>query len=223
MSISFKNLSVIALASALPLCYHHAVFAADDVCKYFGASLSCQAGVLDSLTNTGAVRLKGTIIEGDVTVTGSFKAVDTALQNVHITGSTEIGSSKVKGSAVITGTTKTHESHFNAPVQITGNWTSDHDEFADKVSVAGKVIVENSQFAAQIEAQSKEIAFSEVNAAGITIKSTGLESIKPSLTLRDNSVVTGPVIFEGGNGMVFIASGSRVDGQISGAEVFYAS
>lgn len=193
---------------------------ADEVCKQKGTILSCEAGTVDQIINTGGVRLKGTQVTNQVLVTGSFKAENAKLNEATITGSTEMNLSDVSNNMQVTGSTKSIDSKYHGPFVVTGKFSSVNDTFEQPVSITGQLDSESTTYKDKLSVTAKEIGFVGVNAADVIIHQSSSTNPKQSLYLRENTQITGNIIFEGGNGMVFLSGGSAVAGEIRGAEVY---
>ena len=193
---------------------------AEDICKVKGSVLSCGTGELETLLNVGSINLQGTTVIGETNVSGSFKAKGAHLVDVSITGTTELTQSDFTGLVQVTGTTKMTENHFSQPVKITGHLTSELDNFGQSVQVAGIIDATGSVFSGDLKTSSNDINFSHVEANNLEIL-PGSSTHKQSLYLRDDSQIHGNINFAGGNGLVFITTGAKVDGEITGAEVFH--
>lgn len=193
---------------------------ADEICNIKGATLSCGTGELSQLINAGSLKLEGTFVSGETNVSGTFRSEGAHLASASIAGSTELNQSDISGPLQITGATKMTNNHMEQSVKIAGHLTSQLDSFAQDVQVAGPIEAEGSVFGANLQVSANDISFSHVEANAINVLPSS-STHKQSLYLRDGTQVHGNISFASGNGLVFITSGSTVDGEIIGAEVFH--
>jgi len=86
----------------------------------------------------------------------------------------------------------------------------------NQTNIAGPLAATDSKFAGLLTIATDILTLSNSKAANITIKSVAKTQ---SLYLKEGTVISGDVTFQGDNGTVYLSGNSKVDGKVIGGKI----
>jgi predicted acyltransferase (DUF342 family) len=132
---------------------------------------------------------------------GQVKLNGTSVAHLYLTG-TLIGINAQIGSLTVSGDVNLSETHIKQEASITGYLRAQRTTFEQPVTLTLQRAV-----------------FTTSKLQGVTVlQNMGFKG-KQVLELRQNTIIQGPVVFEGGKGEIHLYSGSKVLGEVKGAKV----
>lgn len=143
----------------------------------------------------GAINLDA--IEG----AGQVKLNGTQVEKLHLMGSLIANGAQI-GSIDISG-----EANFSDSVVKSG------------VNIIGYLRAQRTTFDQPIFVTLQKAVFTTSRLKGVTVRQNVGFKGKQVLELRQNTVIDGPVSFEGGKGEIHLYSGSKVLGDVKGAKI----
>jgi hypothetical protein len=174
------------------------------------------------------------IADKKMSVSGSTSCDHCTLNDVMISGSTDIESSKilgdldvsgqlminqssVAGSIKCSGKIVSYKNNFQSSLDISGNMNSDHDIFESDLTISGDIKASNSQFKKNIILSSRESTLKDTVVVGNIINDNNAFLGTPTIILN-NSKVMGKIVFKSKKGTVVLKKGSTIN-NIENAEI----
>ncbi len=151
----------------------------------------------ENLTVSGSANLKDLKIDKDLVVSGSVTAVNMTADNISVSGSASLEKIKVKNNLEVSG------SISGSNVTVTG-----------KTKVSGGMTISEGDFS-DIEISAKRLKLVNSKAHNILLLDS---DSKQKLKLK-NSIVSGDVIFESGEGEIYLDNNSKILGKVEGGNI----
>ncbi|MBL0941135.1 MAG: hypothetical protein IBJ00_00135 [Alphaproteobacteria bacterium] len=150
----------------------------------------------------GPAVFEGTTVTETAQISGPMNAEDARFKNLVVNGPCNL-----KGSFI-------NEAVLNGPVKV------------QKVTVTGKIEINgplkarDSHFKGPISIAARKITFEGSDATNLELRtSRNAEDKKGQIVILKNSIISGNITFEEGNGKVFLTRGSKVKGQVKGGQL----
>lgn len=165
------------------------------------------------------------------TINGNARLYDITFESLRINGSLKFRNLSVKEKLYVNGSAvgkklkckrlKINGSFNGINIEATegsvnGSLKGSNITIPEKVKISGKMLATNSNFG-DIEIKGNEIKLTNSKTKNILVKKTGITPQK--LELKKKSIVSGNVVFEAGNGQIYLSGGSKIQGIVKGATI----
>lgn len=171
----------------------------DDDGKFNGDTVLVNK-IFKTLSILGAANLDEVVVAHDAEVFGSFDSINSSFNTLRIHGSADIKNAILAGNCEITGSTKIKKATINGDLTLNGAATISK-------ATAQKIIL-----------NALKMTLTETTASSLFI--CKLTKGKGRQVIRINGgVITGDVVFEGGNGHVVLKKGAEIKGTVTGGVV----
>lgn len=140
------------------------------------------------------------------------------LQSLEMLGTLKLQGTTISSLLKITGNLSASNAHLHQ-VEAVGNVSLINTSVAQEVDIIGTVKAVDSTFEKPISFLGQKGTFSKCRLAGVTIQKDHAFKGTQILELKNSTQVSGPIVFEGGEGKVFLYSGSKVTGSVTGGVV----
>ena len=134
-----------------------------------------------------------------------------------------LGTVKLQGTTIshllkITGNLTASNAHLHQ-VEAVGNVSLNNTSVAQELEVIGTIKAVDSTFEKPISFLGQKGVFSKCRLTGITVQKDHAFRGTQILELKNGTQVSGPIVFEGEEGKVFLYSGSKVTGTVTGGVI----
>ena len=153
--------------------------------------------IFGTLSILGAAKLFEVVVAHDAEIFGSCASVNSNFNMLRIHGSADIKNAIIAGNCEITGSAKIKNA------AITG------DLILNDVAAISKTTVQ------KITISASRLTMSDTTASSLVVQKKGKGKGK-QLIRMNGGVITGDVVFEGGNGRVILKKGAEIKGTITG-------
>lgn len=169
-----------------------------------------------SLAVNGHLRSFDIKIDRRLDVNGSADVRKLKCRNFIIHGSIN-GESVRANEGIVHGTAIFSDIEVRKNIDIYGSLSGKDMKVSGKTNVYGNMSVENSKFG-DVQLESETAHFIGTNVRNIVIKASKKHK-KQTITLKGNTIISGSVIFESGNGEIIMDDTAKILGEKKGCAI----
>lgn len=171
----------------------------------------------DSLTVNGALNFDDLKIEKMLNVNGYAGGKSLSCDNFIINGALEADEVHAK-TGTVNGSLQGNSIHIENDLTVHGSLEGSKIKVFGKTEIYGAISASNSTFD-DIEISSSEAEFKGTTTNNITFKKPRKVERIQKITLKNQSIVKGDIVFESGKGEVYMSGDSKVLGTIKGGTI----
>lgn len=149
---------------------------------------------------------------------GSDTYGETEVNSLDLLGTYKFNGTKVNEVLKITGNLVTQKATLHE-IDAEGNVQLTDSGITGRTQIVGSLQAKGSNFNEPISFMGQKALFTDCKLKGITIRRDAAFRAKQVLELKGNTVINGPVIFEGGGGVILLSPGSKITGTVTGGIV----
>lgn len=151
---------------------------------------------------------------------GNQKYENETIDSILVNGIATLEGTKVLGLVQVNGNLTAEKSFINS-LQVNGGVKLNNCLIINRASINGSLTADNTRFEKELSIASQKITLKMCTLESLTVREmigfTGIQIVD----LRGGTQVTGPIIFESGQGEVWISTSSKIStDQVTGAQVY---
>jgi hypothetical protein len=149
---------------------------------------------------------------------GSDTYGETEVNSLDLLGTYKFNGTKVNEVLKITGNLLTQKATLHE-IDAEGDVRLTDSTIASRTQIVGSLQAKGSSFNDTIAFTGQKALFTDCKIKGITIRRDMAFKAKQVLELKGNTIISGPIIFEGGGGVVLLYPGSKITGTVTGGVI----
>lgn len=213
--------TILTLAICSGLLFSAPTYAQNSCSSHIG-DLQCGEVTVSSINRIGNTELLGTHVSGSTSVIGNFTAKNAELSTLNVTGEVNLTDSTVHGSVSLVGDTHINGTHIEGVFHLVGTLDSLETIYDNTVTSVGDINATHSTFNKDLDLNFSKAYFSSSTLRSIIIEiNQGVNSAQ-ELHLNHHTVVNGDIHFKSGHGSVYLASDSKINGEVIGGQLYYS-
>jgi len=150
----------------------------------------------------GPAVFEGTTVAETAQIFGPMNAEDAKFKTLVVNGPCNLKSSSI------------HEAALNGPVKVRKVTVT------GKIEINGPLMARDSHFKGPISIAARKITFEGSDAISLELRAShNSDDKKGQIVILKNSIISGNIMFEQGNGKVYLMRGAKVKGQVKGGQI----
>lgn len=142
------------------------------------------------------------------------------IESLESTGLIKLEGTTITQSLAVTGSLIANNAQLRH-LTVIGEANLRDTKVTDEATFIGYLQAHKTTFDHPITLNSQKAVFTASTLKGITFKRDGSYKGRQFLELKQGTIIEGPVTFEGGKGEIYLYSGSKILGPISGGKKIY--
>jgi len=151
---------------------------------------------------------------------GSDSYGEVTLESLELLGTIKLNGTTVSKLLKVTGNLIANSAHLHE-VEAEGDVKLNHSVLESQVRITGSLQADDSEFCQPLIFIGQKALFSKCKLAGITVRRDASFRAKQVIELKNQTIIEGSIVFEGGNGVVFLFPGSKIHGSVTGGKLSY--
>ncbi len=140
------------------------------------------------------------------------------LESLELLGIIKLNKTTISRLLKVTGNLTATSAHLH-DIDVEGNVRLTDSTLESKVEITGALQASGSEFRQTLFFTGQKALFSKCKLSGITVRRDAAFKAKQVIELKNQTVVEGPIVFEGGGGEVLVYPGSKIQGSVTGGKI----
>lgn len=140
------------------------------------------------------------------------------IPSISINGSLVLEGTKVSGPTCVNGSLRADESAL-ATMEVNGQASLKNCSLSGEAFINGSISADNTKFNGGLSVAAQKISLSGCSVLSVRIRKIESYDALQVLELRSGTRIEGPIVFDAGEGEVWLCSNSAVIGEVIGGKV----